>query len=76
MTARFACAESSSFLERVLFKAKVLHAKKKLEVGQCMVFVSAWASAVGGMKSPNGSHEWPELGPWGQDDKGGERTLG
>ena len=33
-------------------------------------------SAVGGMKSPNCSHEWPESGPWGQDDKGGEMTLG
>lgn len=51
----------------------VLHAKK-FDVGQCMCFVST--QGIGrGIKPPNGSHDWPESGLWG-DGGDGEMMTG
>ena len=39
-------------------------------------FVRMQASAVGGAKSANSSHDWRESGPWRWNGGGGEMTAG
>ena len=39
-------------------------------------FVRTQASAVGGVKSANGPHDWHESGPWRRNGGGGEMTAG
>ena len=39
-------------------------------------FVHMQASAVGGVKSANGSHDWHESGPWQWNGGRGKMTVG
>ena len=60
-SARAACAKSSSFSKRVLLmKAEAFWSARR-------------ASAVGGIKPSNGSHDWRESEPWRPN--GGEATC-